>query len=318
MDYEAPKEASAGFSVYNFEGEDWKNKQKKEQKLAALDNWIQMPKRERKANPAYNIDSYFKDALSAGSKDKKEKVPRYRKTPQISSWQFFPPELTPILEKQMFYYYKQNNIEKKIVEFRDFEDPDIECAVVNESIRKAKPLTEDEIAERDELLQKGFIQWKKQDFYAFLRANEQFGRNDKKNILISMLDYSSKNGNKFDEGEIMDYYHAFWNDEKYKEIEDWERHLERIVKGEEKIQRKIDVREAIKTKVNSYGNPFFQMNINYSIAKVANRSWSESEDRYMITMLEKIGMDKPTVYEEIKRSIRIGRKLSRFGVRNLG
>merc|ERR1712088_875307 len=102
-------------------------------------------------------------------------------------------------EKQMFYYYKSNNISKKLVEFRDFEDPDIECQIVNEAIKAAKPLTDEETAERDRMLkEEGFIGWKKHDFYVFIS--------------------------------------------RYQEIEDWQRYIKNIEKGEERLRKKRDTR----------------------------------------------------------------------------
>ena len=43
-------------SVYQFEGEDYREKQK-----LGLGGWIEPPKRERKAN--YAVDAYFREAL---------------------------------------------------------------------------------------------------------------------------------------------------------------------------------------------------------------------------------------------------------------
>lgn len=42
------------YSVYQFDGEDFREKQK-------VLNWIEPPKRERKAN--YAVDAYFREAL---------------------------------------------------------------------------------------------------------------------------------------------------------------------------------------------------------------------------------------------------------------
>ena len=47
------------FSVYHWQGEDWKGKQKSNEALPHA--WIEPPKRERKAN--YAVDQYFKEAL---------------------------------------------------------------------------------------------------------------------------------------------------------------------------------------------------------------------------------------------------------------
>ena len=102
MDYEAPQNKEdgnkdkKGFSVYSFEGENWKEKQKENNHEKALANWISLPKRER-TKKAYNIDNYFKEALSVTTSKKEAKAP------QINSYQFFPAELSDILERQMFY-----------------------------------------------------------------------------------------------------------------------------------------------------------------------------------------------------------------------
>lgn len=45
-------------SVYQFEGEDYREKHKT---VVSIGNWIEPPKRERKAN--YAVDAYFREAL---------------------------------------------------------------------------------------------------------------------------------------------------------------------------------------------------------------------------------------------------------------
>ena len=55
-------------SVYQFEGEDYRGKQK-----IGIGNWIEPPKRERKAN--YAVDAYFREALRVGE----PKAPRVSK-----------------------------------------------------------------------------------------------------------------------------------------------------------------------------------------------------------------------------------------------
>ena len=51
LTFDAPME-----SVYKFEGEDYRDKQK-----LGIGHWIEPPKRERKAN--YAVDAYFREAL---------------------------------------------------------------------------------------------------------------------------------------------------------------------------------------------------------------------------------------------------------------
>lgn len=50
-------EEGSGYTVYQFEGEDYREKQK----LGGVGYWIEPPKRERKAN--YQVDAYFRSVF---------------------------------------------------------------------------------------------------------------------------------------------------------------------------------------------------------------------------------------------------------------
>lgn len=50
---EAPGAQEANYTVYQFEGEDYRDKQRR-----SVGYWIEPPKRERKAN--YQVDAYFR------------------------------------------------------------------------------------------------------------------------------------------------------------------------------------------------------------------------------------------------------------------
>jgi SWI/SNF-related matrix-associated actin-dependent regulator of chromatin subfamily A member 5 len=109
-DEPAPEERNkdgATFSVYNFEGEDWRKKQQGENYGI---KWIEPPKRERKAN--YAVDAYFRDALRAGanpSEPKAPKAPRPPKQPQVQDYQFYPPRLFELLDKEIYAFRKSIN-----------------------------------------------------------------------------------------------------------------------------------------------------------------------------------------------------------------
>lgn len=80
-------------SLYNFEGEDFRDKQGDEFGL----HWMAPPKRERKAN--YAVDAYFKEALrTGGSEPKAHKAPRPPKQP-IMRFQLFPQGLFELLDQ---------------------------------------------------------------------------------------------------------------------------------------------------------------------------------------------------------------------------
>lgn len=61
-------------SVYQFEGEDYREKQK----IPGIGHWIEPPKRERKAN--YAVDAYFREALRVSE----PKAPKVSTTSHIA------------------------------------------------------------------------------------------------------------------------------------------------------------------------------------------------------------------------------------------
>lgn len=96
--------------------------------IKVITNWIEPPKRERKAN--YAVDAYFREALRV-SEPKAPKVgtrcfmllvrrmmlkihclkptfqaPRPPKQPNVQDFQFFPPRLFELLEKEILFYRK--------------------------------------------------------------------------------------------------------------------------------------------------------------------------------------------------------------------
>lgn len=90
------------FSVYNFEGEDYRKKQGDNYGI----KWIEPPKRERKAN--YAVDAYFREALRTGEV-KAPKAPRPPKQPYVQDFQFFPPRLFELLDKEIYAFRKSIN-----------------------------------------------------------------------------------------------------------------------------------------------------------------------------------------------------------------
>ncbi|WKY02173.1 hypothetical protein Q1695_015858 [Nippostrongylus brasiliensis] len=87
-------------SVYNFEGENWKGKQSE----GMGHFWIEPPKRERKAN--YQVDAYFREAMRQGQPvEKQSRAPR-PKQPAVFDFQFYPPRLMELLERETYHYRK--------------------------------------------------------------------------------------------------------------------------------------------------------------------------------------------------------------------
>ena len=150
-------------SLYNFEGEDFREKQREEIGL----HWIAPPKRERKAN--YAVDAYFREALRQGaSEPKAHKAPRPPKQPIVQDFQFFPMRLFELLDQEIYFY-------RKTVGYKVPLNPDLGAEskrVQKEEQRKideSEELTEEEQAEKEDLLKHGYANWSKRDFNQFIK-----------------------------------------------------------------------------------------------------------------------------------------------------
>jgi len=270
-------------SLYQFEGEDFREKQKQ-----IVGMWIEPPKRERKAN--YAVDAYFREALRV-SEPKAPKAPRPPKQPVVQDFQFFPPRLFELLDKEIYYY--RNTVSYQVPKNPEF-GPDAARIQKEEQnkIDEAEPVTEKELEERDTLLTEGFLNWTKRDFNQFIKANEKYGRDDIENIAKEVEGKTPE--------EVMEYSAVFW--ERCSELQDCDRILAQIERGESKIQRRAGIKKALDAKMARYRAPFHQMRISYGTNK--GKNYTEEEDRFLVCMLHKLGFDKENVYEELRAAVR--------------
>merc|ERR1740129_2036753 len=273
-------------SVYNFEGEDFREKQKDEIGMA----WIAPPKRERKAN--YAVDAYFKEALRTGSNEPKaHKAPRPPKQPIVQDFQFFPSRLFELLDQEIYHY--RNSVGYKVPLNPDLgSDAKRVQKEEQKKIDEAEELTEDEQIEKEDLLKEGFSNWSKRDFNQFIRLNEKYGRDDIDNICSEV---EGKNAE-----EVKDYAKTFW--ERCNELQDCDKIMASIEKGEARIQRRALIKKALDAKIARYKAPFHQLRIAYGTNK--GKNYTEEEDRFLVCMLHKLGFDKENVYEELRASVR--------------
>ena len=108
------------------------------------------------------------------------------------------------------------------------------------------------------LLLKGFTNWSKRDFNQFVKACAEYGREDidaiSKEIdgktpeeVIYIYMVTTGNPRYQMSQQVREYAAIFW--ERKDELEDHDRIMALIEKGEQKIQRKKDIRNALETKV---------------------------------------------------------------------
>ncbi len=140
-----------------------------------------------------------------------------------------------------------------------------------EKIDTAEPLNEEQLQEKESLLQKGYGDWSRKDFNHFVRACAEYGRDDIDNICTEV---EGK-----DPDEVRKYAEVFWA--RKDELQDHDRVMSIIEKGESKIQRKKDIRRALSAKMARYRSPFHQLHIVYGTNK--GKNYTEEEDRFLVS-----------------------------------
>ncbi|KAL0956462.1 hypothetical protein HGRIS_002608 [Hohenbuehelia grisea] len=279
-------------SVQQWEGEDFRSGQRKNLNF----NLLSLSKRERKMN--YSVDSYFKDTLRAGTSktDKAPKIPRAPKQIAIQDFQFFPPELAQLQERELAVHKRLNAINATLREPVGPEDtPEVleaERHEAQEFIDTADPLTEEEMEQKDAYIEDGFPDWSRRDFQQFVRALETYGWG------ASYQDYASEIQDKTAE-DVEKYYVVF--EEKWESLSEYPRIAARIAEGEAKRNKRDNLENLLAQKIASVRYPMQELELNYPTTK--GKVYSEEEDRYLLCRLYHYGMQIDDVYERIKKDI---------------
>lgn len=79
----------------------------------------------------------------------------------------------------------------------------------------------------------------------------------------------------------MEYSAVFW--ERCHELQDIDRIMGQIERGEAKIQRRASIKKALDAKMARYRAPFHQLRISYGTNK--GKNYVEEEDRYISSIL---------------------------------
>ncbi|KAJ5871438.1 Peptidase aspartic catalytic [Penicillium soppii] len=276
---------------------EWNGKDFTERKKDIGISWINPAKRERKEQ-FYSIDQYYRQTLSTGGRtaDTKPKVPRAPKQITVHDWQFFPPGLQELQEKETAYFHKEIGYKAQLLEGPEEElsEREAERDLEQQEIDNAVPLTEEEQAEKAAMSDEGFATWNRRDFQQFINGSAKFGRTDYVGIATEV---DSK-----EPDEIEEYAEVFWR--RYTEIQDYPKYLRVIEQGEEKVRKMDHQRKMLRKKLEMYRVPLQQLKINYTVSTTNKKVYTEEEDRFLLVMLDKYGVEGEDLYEKIRDEIR--------------
>lgn len=245
------------------------------------------PKRERK-----RIISYAENQAAARKEGSKPSGPRLTKMPNLPDYQFYNTErITELYKKQEAFELHQHNITQREAAMRQQGASDeVIAKELAPSDDDPQPLNDAELAERDDLLGKGFSNWGRRDFNAFVRACERHGRD---NLTEIAKEIEGKT-----EAEVREYA-AVFKARGPTHLNDAERIFKNIEKGEARIQRQSDIMTAIAKKLDKHKNPWQELKIQYGPAK--GKAYTEEEDRFLVCMVHKLGYG---AWDELKAEIR--------------
>ncbi|CAR29992.1 ZYRO0G21780p [Zygosaccharomyces rouxii] len=284
-------------SAYEWNGQDFK---KKIQKDIIDPTWIEPTRRGRKAAD-YSIDGYYKDVLQTG-KPAAPAQPKMPKPHPFYSHQLQHPQLKSLYEKERFWNAKKagytpnmDDVKNTYGDITDEKEKNQKLEILKLSISNAQPLTEEEEKSKTEWESEGFTNWSKTEFRKFITASGKYGRNSIQAIALELAP-----GKTVDE--VRDYAKSFWAN--IERVEDYEKHLKFIEGEEEKIKKVKHQQEALRRKMTQCTNPLFDLTLNHPPSTNNKRTFSEEEDRFILIMLFKYGLDRDDVYELMRDEIR--------------
>ena len=199
--------------------------------------------------------------------------------------------ITELYDKEEAYLLFERSLRDKEETLRkQGASEDAVVAEVAKLTESAPPqLSDAERAERDQLLAEGFQSWTKKDFSQFVKVSEKYGRD-------ALAEISREVEGKTEE-EVMQYAAVFW--QRYRELDDYEKVIRQIERGESRIQRQKDIQAAVAKKVAKYRDPYHELRIVYGPNK--GRAYSEEEDRFLLCKVHELGYG---AWDEIKAEVR--------------
>ncbi|KAI0024299.1 SNF2 family N-terminal domain-containing protein [Xylariomycetidae sp. FL0641] len=278
-------------SAYEWNGENF-GARKKEIGI----NWINPAKRERKEQ-SYSVDKFYRQVIYGTSKaESKPKAPRAPKQVVVQDWQFYPPRLRDLQDRETAWYRKEIGYKVPLADGDDenLSEREADRALEQQEIDNATPLTEEEQEEKAKLSAQGFGEWNKRDFQQFINGSAKYGRTDYERMADEV---DSKTP-----AEIKAYAKVFW--QRYTEIADYGKYLQVIDAGEERRSKTEHQRKMLRKKMQQYRVPLQQMKINYSVSTTNKKVYTEEEDRFLLVLLDKYGLDSEGIFERIRDEIR--------------
>jgi SWI/SNF-related matrix-associated actin-dependent regulator of chromatin subfamily A member 5 len=289
-------------SLYEFEGEVFSKDTNNGDILPST--FIALPQRERKSN--YNEDEYYRQQAGLSKPKKPKKTGSdAAKVPMVHDYQFFQQErMVALLTKKTQVENRRKELNRLIKEAKADEQrakarkpkAEGEESVENsadegevDTTRSAaleKELEETEmeaadVKEMEALEKEGFGDWTRRDLKQFITSCERYGRADKTRVCEEVALVLGK-----DLVQVERYYETFWA--RYTELKDHAKYIEKIERGEKRLERNEVVKQALARKCSRYSHPLRDMRLHYP-AGYKSKGYILEEDVFLVVMMNKYG-----------------------------
>jgi len=160
------------------------------------------------------------------------------------------------------------------------------------------------LREKEALLAAGFPSWSRSDFRRLMDACEIHGRDDRDAVVADTCEETGK-----PRAEVSRYFDALWRGGKGRkgrihELPDAAKLLDAVARGEERIERRVEVEDALGAKVARYPDPWRGLKLDYKLSRSkAGRQFTEEEDRFLACVMDDTGYGEwATAAAEIRRA----------------
>uniref|UniRef100_A0A7S3EZ92 SANT domain-containing protein n=1 Tax=Haptolina ericina TaxID=156174 RepID=A0A7S3EZ92_9EUKA len=263
-------------SLYEFEGQDWSGVEAPGVPFA-----VSLPKRST-GHKTYDENEYYRNALTGGKEKGERGGPKLPKQFVSFDFQFYDVVNLEVLRAKEIKHYEYKRALARRAD--GLEDDAV-------ALPPQPGLTKEEEAEKDALMAQGFGNWNKRDFNNFINACTNWGRHDLPKVAKEVEGKTDQ--------EVAKYAAVFFK--RFREIKNWESHLRKIDKGEQLLQRKTEIANALNKKVSRTKNPWVQLRIDYGSASSRGKQFSEENDRFLVCMTNHLGYGR---WDELREEVR--------------
>ncbi|EEA05878.1 SNF2 family N-terminal domain-containing protein [Cryptosporidium muris RN66] len=293
-------------SLYEFEGIDYNEIQKQQDKQAWNDIAISTVNEEREGRRRSRIENQNQRLIDQILL--KQHVKNAPKLPHMYEWQFY--NRKRILELHEIEVRYNAAIVSGIINITGdkIENSDGGLSTTSSSIRdgsfenisqkqfdfkQIRNLSQEEKEEKAFLLGQGFKNWTRKDLHTLIKLLELYGREDIENIYLGF------NGTKNRE-EIKRYINVFF-ERGPSELSDWDKWQKKIQIIQEIQNKKKEIEDIIRWKQCKYKDSWKELNLNTTLIKKDKIQFNIDEDRYLLNMIPVIGYGN---WDHLKNCIR--------------